>query len=98
MAFCTPEEVDVLQRKMDELSNQKEAVSDRRDQKYLVLNDSADLVREFYELDKEVNEFFTDANKKLDEQSDDGTETILVSCFCYNSLLLICCQILKTEA
>ena len=77
MAQCSPDDVEILQRKMDSLSQDIEKLKDKKDRKLSTLNDTAELLKNFYDQDKELKGFFVDASKNLEEKSDESTVDII---------------------
>ena len=79
MAHCSPDDVEILQRKVDVLSHGNEKVKNKKEDKLCVLNETAELVKKFYDKDKDLKAFFTDASAKLENKTDGDVDAILVS-------------------
>ena len=79
MAYCSSNDVDVVQRKIDSLAQDNEKVKAKKEQKQCILTDSAEMVKRFYDVDKDLSSFFTDVSSKLEKRSDEDVDCILVS-------------------
>ena len=84
MAHCSPNDVEVVQRKADSLSHANEKVVAKKEQKQRVLNESAEMVKKFYDIDKDLRAFFTDVSTKFENKSDEDVDCILVSILSLN--------------
>ena len=78
MTHCSPDDVEILQRKVDLLSQGNERVKNKKEEKLCVLNETADLVKTFYDKDKDLKAFFTDASVKFENRIDGDVDATLV--------------------
>ena len=90
MAHCSPDDVEILQRKADSLSHDSEKVKTKTEQKLYTLNDTEEVVGNFYHLDKDLKTFFADASSKHQNRPDEDIECILVGISFFFSLDFSC--------
>eukprot|EP00112_Aurelia_sp_Birch-Aquarium-sp1_P005323 Seg1602.4 transcript_id=Seg1602.4/GoldUCD/mRNA.D3Y31 product="Microtubule-actin cross-linking factor 1 isoforms 1/2/3/5" protein_id=Seg1602.4/GoldUCD/D3Y31 len=77
-SHCTPEDEDLIKRKLASLSKSHGKLKEKKDCKHATLKGTLELSKRFYAADKELNMFFIDAQEKLAEKASDGGEVAKV--------------------
>ena len=74
MAYCSPDDGDVVQGKLDALSDNCTSLSEKCEQKVCLLRETADLTDKFYSLHGELTGWFEDVHGRIEEKRSNEEE------------------------
>ena len=79
LAHCTPDDEEIIKNKLDKLNKDNGDLKEKKENMLALLNDTLDLSKMFFGLDKEANSVFMDVNEKLLENEVGEADKIMVS-------------------